>query len=169
MTTFAQFFGCELSNPDSLIRDINDTNPIQFEWSLPATAITAEVAFDNVTFVETIGSVFNPTGNIWQLSYDPQDRPTVPSLITYRFTDNNSNQQTVTLQLTGALASQTLPEQQFSEYGPKRIKTREMEIEQFDIEKLDRLKQRSSNNNPSFCQSTFCVGYYDSTRPHNDK
>lgn len=45
-----------------------------------------------------------------------------------------------------------------SEYGPKRVRTKEMDIEMWDPEMLNRLEERKKAKAPSFCNSTFCIG-----------
>lgn len=51
-----------------------------------------------------------------------------------------------------------LPEVVLSDYGPKRVKTKTMDIEQFDPEKLYRLEQMKARSVPTFCMSKFCQG-----------
>ena len=45
-----------------------------------------------------------------------------------------------------------------SEYGPKRVRTKEMDIEMWDPEMINRLEERKKAKAPSFCNSTFCIG-----------
>lgn len=158
--TFAQFFGCDVSG--ELQRTIDDTLPITFDWSdIEATIITAEVAFDNINYVATIGSVISLGNSRFQLNYNPQDRPTNPGLITYKFTDNLGNVDYLTVIIVGDPVVESLPDLKFSEYGPRRIKTKKLEIEQFDPEKLQDLKDRKNRTIPTFCSSRFCVGRND--------
>lgn len=45
----------------------------------------------------------------------------------------------------------------FSEFGPKRVKTKELDIEQWDPEKLERINRRKTTPHPTFCNSLFCI------------
>lgn len=45
----------------------------------------------------------------------------------------------------------------FSEFGPKRVKTKELDIEQWDPEKLERINRRRTATHPTFCNSLFCI------------
>jgi hypothetical protein len=47
----------------------------------------------------------------------------------------------------------TLPD-----YGPKRVKTKEMEIEQFDPLRLQMAQDRGRVQQPSWCDGSICVG-----------
>lgn len=140
-------------------RQLDGTDPVTVVWeSATPDSMLAEVSFDGTVYVPTVGSVTHLGGDNWQLSYHPQDRPTNPSTVIYRFTDNNSNQQLVTIPFVGTVTTPELPELTYSAYGPKRVKTKQMEIETHDPEKLQRLTERSMNKVPTFCSSAGCVG-----------
>jgi hypothetical protein len=47
---------------------------------------------------------------------------------------------------------------QGSEYGPRRVKTKEMEIEQFDPLRIQMAADRSTVQQPSWCDGSICVG-----------
>jgi hypothetical protein len=48
----------------------------------------------------------------------------------------------------------------FGNVGPKRVKTKEMEIEQFDPLRSQMALDRSQVMQPSWCQGHSCVGRY---------
>lgn len=50
------------------------------------------------------------------------------------------------------------PTLEFSGYGPKRVKTKEMEIEQFDPSILAKIEERKAAGMPTFCNTPSCVG-----------
>lgn len=163
MTSFAKFFGC-VAGSMSMVRDINDIGPITFEWfGILPTEIIAEVSFDNINFIETAGEVtYLDLQEIWQLSYSPLDRPTSPGLVTYRFTSNFDETAVLLLEFIGNLPTNNPAlDLGLTEYGPKRVKTKQMEIEQFDpriLDELDERKRVRGNGIPTFCSSAFCVG-----------
>ena len=161
MTTFAKFFGCDSTSttPNLQVRDTNNQQPITLEWTPTPENIQAEVAFDNVNFIEAIGAITNISGDIWQLEYNPKDRPTNSGLVTYRFTDNNDNVETLQIEFIGQpVVPETPGPLSLSPYGPKRVKTKQMEIEQFDIEKLQRVSERNSVGTPCFGKTHTCIG-----------
>lgn len=43
-------------------------------------------------------------------------------------------------------------------YGPKRVKTKTMDIEQFSPMELYKLEQLRVQSSPTFCSSRMCVG-----------
>jgi hypothetical protein len=51
----------------------------------------------------------------------------------------------------------TLPN---SEYGPRRVKTKEMEIEAFSPMEVIRARERENSQPPTFCGGPHCVGRY---------
>lgn len=161
MITFAQFFGCDTNS--ILQRSIEDDQPLAVSWMYDPepTSMLAEVAFDNTTFIEAVGDIIKLSNNVWQLKFHPQDRPTNPGLITYRFTDNLGNTETLQVEIVGQPVFdpiQTL-DPIYSKYGPKRVKTKQMEIEQFDPRVLQDLEDRLARNSiPTFSNSMFAVG-----------
>lgn len=56
------------------------------------------------------------------------------------------------------------PEITYSDYGPKRVKTKEMEIEQFSPMELQRVQERVNATLPSFCSGSTCIGRYKHER-----
>lgn len=60
---------------------------------------------------------------------------------------------TITITPSQESVAATLPD-----YGPKRVKTKEMEIEQFDPLRLQMAQERSSITQPSWCDGAICVG-----------
>jgi hypothetical protein len=57
------------------------------------------------------------------------------------------------------------PEVAYSSYGPKRVKTKEMEIEQFSPMELQKVQERANAALPSFCSGgATCVGRYKHER-----
>jgi len=53
----------------------------------------------------------------------------------------------------------------FSTYGPKRVKTKEMEIEQFAPSEIMKADERAIATSPTFCEGGVCVGRYDRRTP----
>lgn len=51
-----------------------------------------------------------------------------------------------------------IPETSYSAYGPKRVKTKEMEIEQFSPMEIQRAEDRAAAPLPCFGSSHVCVG-----------
>lgn len=47
---------------------------------------------------------------------------------------------------------------EYTQYGPKRVKTKEMEIEQFDPAVIQRINSRANATIPTFCSLPSCVG-----------
>jgi hypothetical protein len=160
METPGKFYGMGVN--DQLTRQLSDETPISFDWSIgAATNIVATVAFDNVNFINCVGEMVALGGGRWQLNYHPQDRPTNAGLITYKFLDNLSNEDILPVEFTGAPITSEEVALKLSEYGPKRIKTKEMEIEQFDpriLDELDERKKMRAKTIPTFCSSNFCAG-----------
>ena len=161
MATFAKFFGCDANS--ILQRTLDDNQPLAFSWDYnpEPTTIQAEVSFDNTEYVDTIGAVVNLTNNTWQLEFEPQDRPTNAGLITYKFTDDLGNTEELLVEFVGEPSTPQLPEVDttYSKYGPKRVKTKEMEIEQFDPRVLQDLEDRKTRcTPPTFANSRFAVG-----------
>lgn len=61
----------------------------------------------------------------------------------------------------------TTTENDYNSYGPKRVKTKEMEIEQFSPKELQRVEERANNTTlPSFCGGFACVGRFKNETPH---
>lgn len=157
MSTFAKFFGCDATGEIS--RTLDDTQPIAFDWGEPtAVSIDAEVAFDNINYEDAVGEVVELSEGRWQLNYDAQDRPTNPGLVTYKFTDNLGNTDYLSVNFTGTPAEPDLPDIKYPSYGPRRVKTKEMDIEQFDPMKLAFLDDRSQESTPTFGSHKFAVG-----------
>ena len=48
----------------------------------------------------------------------------------------------------------------YTTYGPKRVKTKEMEIEQFSPDVIQRVQERESATLPTFCSGPACIGSY---------
>lgn len=48
----------------------------------------------------------------------------------------------------------------YTTYGPKRVKTKEMEIEQFSPDIIQRVQERESATLPTFCSGPACIGRY---------
>lgn len=46
----------------------------------------------------------------------------------------------------------------YSAYGPKRVKTKEMDIEQFDPHRIQIAEERSTLQEPSWCNGYSCIG-----------
>lgn len=161
MNNPAKFYGLGLN--DQLTRQLLDETPISFDWAISeATNIVATVAFDNTNFIDCIGEMVLISSSRWQLTYHPQDRPTNAGLITYKFMDNLDNVDILPVEFTGVPVTSEEIALKLSEYGPKRVKTKEMEIEQFDPRILDEVEERKKNrtkNLPTFCSSNFCAGY----------
>ena len=167
MKTPAKFYG--LGVDDQLTRQLSDETPISFDWGVEAaTNIIAYVAFDNSNFIDCVGEMESLGSNRWQLNYHPQDRPTNAGLITYKFLDNLDNSDILPVEFTGVPVTTEEIALKLSEYGPKRIKTKEMEIEQFDPRILDEVEERKKNRAkslPTFCSSNFCAGYTNEENP----
>lgn len=63
----------------------------------------------------------------------------------------------------------TTTENTYSSFGPKRVKTKEMEIEQFSPKELQRVEERTNNTTlPSFCGGFACIGRFKNEPPHTD-
>ncbi len=65
--------------------------------------------------------------------------------------------------MTNKVPSCTTPSQEsdpatLADFGPKRVKTKEMEIEQFDPLRLQMAQDRSRSTQPSWCDGAICVG-----------
>jgi hypothetical protein len=57
------------------------------------------------------------------------------------------------------------PEVPLGEYGPKSVKTKEMEITQFSPMEVLRAREREATSWPTFCQGPSCVGRHVSENP----
>ena len=138
-----------------VVRVINENLPIIFDW--PRTEVTLEVsvAFNNTDFSPVSGVITEIAPYKYRLSYNAADRPLTPALITYKV-EEGGDQGTFELLLKSQNVSPT-PEP-LSDYGPKRVKTKQMDIEQWDPEMLERLNNRKTLKPPCFCESTFCQG-----------
>lgn len=149
----------------TLQKTISDTEDIKFDWVAEAITIGAEVSFDQINYLEAAGLVEREDGNRWIFRYSPLDRPTSASTVVYRFTDNAGNSDTLSVNYTEPIVNpNTENNLVLSQYGPKRVKTKQMEIEQFDPRILDELEERKSRRSaglPTFCSSNFCVGRTD--------
>jgi hypothetical protein len=62
------------------------------------------------------------------------------------------------LPTTCSTSSQESEAATLPDYGPKRVKTKEMEIEQFDPLRLQLAQDRSRVQQPSWCDGSICVG-----------
>jgi len=51
------------------------------------------------------------------------------------------------------------------EYGPKTVKTKEMEITQFSPMEVIKARERENSSWPTFCQGPSCVGRHVSENP----
>ena len=163
MSSFAKFFGC-VAGTSTMVRNLNDVGPINFQWfGVNPVAIRGEVSFDNVNFVDMAGTIsYLSVQEVWQANYNPLDRPTNAGLVSYRFTDNSGNSETLSIEFIGIISETDISvDLDLAKYGPKRVKTKQMEIEQFDpriLDELDERKRTRSNGLPTFCSSTFCAG-----------
>ena len=139
-------------------RIVNDGIPIIFDWVRSGVELVITVAFDNTTFVPVVGSVEELSPGKYRLNYHESDRPSSPSLISYRVAEGGDVGifEVLILQPQAIEAPSTPSE--FTAFGPKRVRTRDLDIEQHDPEKLDRLSQKQGSTIPTFCDSHFCKG-----------
>ena len=68
------------------------------------------------------------------------------------------------LPTTCSTPSQESTEATLPDYGPKRVKTKEMEIEQFDPLRLQMAQDRGRVQQPSWCDGSTCVGRNEEER-----
>jgi len=65
-----------------------------------------------------------------------------------------------------AIATTVSDTEAFSAYGPKRVKTKEMEIEQFSPLEIQKANERASATLPTFCSGPACIGRYKNEKCH---
>ena len=137
---------------DPVCRSIVDNTPIIFEWHRAGVEPVVSVAFDNTTFQAVSGEVSEITADPsiprYSLSYSANDRLSSPGIITYRIAEGGDTaylelrltpgNQLVEVADTSTLA--TLIEQ----LGPRRVKTKDMEIEAHPIDKMQKIMERNS-------------------------
>lgn len=63
------------------------------------------------------------------------------------------------------IATASTSEVTLTDYGPKRVKTKEMEIEQFDPIRNQMASERATMNYPGWCSGYDCVGRYKNECP----
>lgn len=155
---------------DPVNRSIGDNSPIVFQWPTAGATITAQRAFDNETFEDCAGAVTEITvaSPQYKLSYAAADRPTTPSIITYKFTDGTDTaylQVHISPEIPAAVSSLT-PDADLSslmtEIGPKRVKTKDMEVEAHDPMKIQQLLERRQTKQTYLSQFGFQI-----VRPKN--
>lgn len=140
-------------------RIVNDGLPIIFGWVRSGVTPVVTVAFDNTTFVAVTGSVEEINPAKFRLNYHANDRPSTPALITYRVSEGGDvGEFEVVIEASSEAPIPPPPLPPFPGIGPKRVRTRDLDIEQFDPEKLEAIERRSTSGTPTFCSSSFCVG-----------
>lgn len=135
---------------DPVKRELSDQTPIVFEWLRAGVTPTIEVALDNVTFVPALGSVTEITVDTprYRINYHTSDRPTSPGIITYKITEGGDTAY-LEVQITptsspgnGELDASSLTTL-IQTLGPRRVKTKDMEIEAHSIDKVQKVLERT--------------------------
>jgi hypothetical protein len=139
-------------------RFVNDAIPIIFAWVRTGVTPTVTVAFDNTTFVPVTGSVEELSPNKFRLNYHANDRPSTPALITYRISEGGDVGEFEVYIVAQQTPPAPAPPTPFPGIGPKRVRTRDLDIEQFDPDKLDLIERRRTSKIPTFCDSHICIG-----------
>jgi len=135
---------------DPITRAADDVTPILFEWKRAGVTPSIEVAFDNVTFTAISGTVTEVTNDIprYRINYNAADRLTTAGIITYKISEGND-----VAYLELHITNPTLPPENLDvsslsslveSVGPRRVKTKDMEIENHSIEKIQKVMERNS-------------------------
>ena len=151
---------------DAIQRAIGDTTPIILEWPTAGATITAQVAFDNQNFSDCVGTVSEITvGDTprYQLSYASADRKTTVGIITYKFTDGTDTgylELHITPEIPDAVASVSSEADLttlIASLGPKRVKTKDMEIEAHNPLMMQKLAERRASKPVALSQFGFQI------------
>jgi hypothetical protein len=137
------------SYADPVVRAADDETPILFEWPTADATVTGEVAFDNVTFTALTGTITDISNDLprFKLAYNSADRLTSAGIITYKFTDGTTTIY-LELRITAPSCPETIDVSTLSSLietvGPRRVKTKDMEIENHPIDKMQKIIERNS-------------------------
>lgn len=153
-------------------RAVNDPSPILFDWPVAGESLDVQVAFDNVNFDDIIGTVTEVTNDAslprYRIAYADADRPDTPTIITYKVT-GATHTGYLELHITpevptvvSSVANTSDLSSLASSLGPRRMKTKDTEVEAHDPEKLQRLVERRSSKSVAMSQFKFNVA-----RPKN--
>jgi hypothetical protein len=136
-------------------RIINENLPIIFDWPRTGVNPSVSVAFDNLNFVPILGVVDEIGAYKYRIAYNAADRPLTPSLITYKVQEGGDEG---TFELLLISQQQNPTPSPLTDYGPKRVRTKEMDIEQWSPDMIHSLNVKKTYPKPCFCDSTFCHG-----------
>lgn len=152
-------------------RHVNDGLPIYFSWPRSGADFTADVSFDGGdTYSPISGTIeeITPDGDNaeYRITYSSSDRPAGVGTVLYRLNDGTDTGKLYVdvKPTTTAPGSTVVPSSDLEliaaasrGYGPKRVRTKDIEIEQFDP--LTVMRARSSENPstyPTFCSFPVC-------------
>lgn len=143
---------------DPVQRATNDDTPLIFSWPRTGVEPTVTVSFDGTTFVAVDGTVEELDIDYqYKINYSSIDRPSIPGLAFYKIEEGGDSAIFI-LNVTPSVPTVNEGSPTYSAYGPKRVKTKQMEIEQFDPRVLQDAEARANATLPSFCESRICVG-----------
>jgi|SRR6056297_486956 len=151
----------QIAFKEPVSRKEDDGVPIYFSWPRTGASFTYQVSIDggatysagSETIVEQAGDSIHD----YMIPYSASERPSGAGVALFLVDDGTDSGRIIVTIEAAPVASTDGPT--LSEYGPKRVKTKEMDIEQFDPETLQRLKEReAATTTVEFCGLNFCYG-----------
>jgi len=138
---------------DVVTRSLLDETPLVFEWLRAGVTPVVEVAFDNVSFVALTGTVSEITNVVprYRINYNIADRPATPGIITYKMAEGGDTAYLEVMFTTNpntVVIPEILPPDistlatLVASVGPRRVKTKDMEVEAHSIDAIQKLHER---------------------------
>lgn len=150
---------------DPVERELGDETPIIFEWKRSGVNPAVQIAMDNINFSDINGTVtdITNTGGVprYRIEWHVDDNPTSASIVTYKIAEGGDTAYlevrytkpvTATEPTTPEVPADGTLSELVTLLGPRRVKTKDMEIERDSIDKMQKLLERRSKKPVSLGQ-----------------
>lgn len=142
-------------------RRAGDGIPVYFQWPRSGAEFTYEYSTDGgANFFSGDGVITerNADGKYdYFIPYNVEERPEGAGIVLYLIDDGEDTGRII-VNVAECATSPVPAPSEFGASGPRRVRTKEMEIEQFRPDILQLVEDRKVSKTPSFCQSQFCIG-----------